>query len=212
MDNYRITGMRAADGGARLTLYVTGSNGAGAPDYLTLTVLSSRLPSMPAVGPVDPETVSFLQKEDGVCRAMAYGLRALSAGDVSAAMLIGKMRVRGIPKAAACEATDELAARGYLDEKRAARREAERGVGKLWGDRRILADLSAKGFGQAAMAEAAEFLAGEDGGARCAELIRKKRMTLPEEPRQQQKLFAALARYGYASGEIKAALVAVFGQ
>jgi len=212
MDEYCITGLRATDGGARLTVYVTGRGESGAPDYLTLTVLSARLSHLPVVGHVDPETVSVLRQEDDVCRAVSYGLRALSAGDLSAGMLIQKLRVRGISGAAAREAAAELAARGYLDEKRAALREAERGVLKLWGDRRIFSDLSAKGFGQAAMDEAAAYLADEDGGARCAALIRKKRMTLPAEPRGQQKLFAALARYGYSAGEIKAALVAVFGQ
>ena len=212
MDDFTLTGMRAADGGARLTLYVTGRDENGAPDYLTLTVLSARLPHLPTVGPVDPETVSVLQQEHQVCRGVFMGLRALSAGDLSIGMLVRRLLQHGIPRQAACEAAGELAARGYLNEKRAALREAEKGLSKLWGDRRILSELSAKGFGQEALEAAAERLAQEDGGARCAALIRKKRMTLPGESRAQQKLFAALARYGYASGEIKAAIVAVFGQ
>ncbi len=212
MDDFTLTGMRAADGGTRLTLYVTGRDENGAPDYLTLTVLSARLPHLPTVGPIDPETVSVLRHEDQICRGVYAGLRALSAGDLSVGMLVRRLRQRGIPKEAALEAAGELAARGYLDEKRAALSEAERGIAKLWGDRRILSELSAKGFGQEALAAAAERLGEEDGGARCAALMKKKRLSLPEEPRGQQKLFAALARYGYTAGEIKTALVAVFGQ
>ena len=212
MDDFTLTGMRATDGGTRLTLYVTGRDENGAPDYLTLTVLSSRLSHLPTMGPIDPETVSVLQYEHQVCRGVFMGLRALSAGELSIGMLVRRLLQRGIPRQAACEAAGELAARGYLDEKRAALREAERGLFKLWGDRRILSELSAKGFGQEALSVAAERLSGEDGGARCAALLKKKRLSLPEEPRGQQKLFATLARYGYAPGEIKAALVAVFGQ
>ncbi len=212
MDDFTLTGMRAADGGARLTLYVTGRDENGAPDYLTLTVLTSRLPHLPAVGPIDPETVTFLRYEHQVCQGVFYGLRALAAGDLSVGMLVRRLRQRGVPKEAALEAAGELAARGYLNEKRAALSEAERGIAKLWGDRRVLSDLSAKGFGQEALEAAAERLSDENGGDRCAALIRKKRMTLPADPRGQQKLFAALARYGYTAGEIKTALIAVFGQ
>ena len=212
MDDYSITGLRAADGGTRLTIYVTGRDENGAPDYLTLTVLSSRLPRLPVIGPTDAETVSTYRHEHQVCRGVYDGLRALSAGDLSLVGLVQRLRQRGIPTSAACDAAGELATRGFIDEKRAAGSEVERGLRKLWGDRRILAELSAKGFGHAALEAAAERLAQEDGGARCAELIRKKHMSLPAEPRGQQKLFAALARYGYSSGEIKTALVAVFGQ
>ena len=212
MDDAKITGMRAAQGGAHLTLYISGSDEAGTPAYLTLTVLSSRLTHLPVPGPIDPETVSLLQKEHEVCGAVTYGLRALAAADLSAGMLVHRLRLRGVPAAAAKEAAQELAERGYLNEKRAALGETERGIFKLWGDRRILAELASKGFGQAALDAAAERLAEEDGGQRCATLLRKKRVSLPADPRGQQKLFASLARYGYSSGEIKAALTAVFGQ
>ena len=212
MDEYTITGMHATDGGARLTLYITGSDEAGAPAYETLTVLSARLSALPTIGPASADTVAFLRQEHEVCLGVGQGLRVLSAGDTSRGMLLRKLRMRGIPAAAAREALEELSSRGYLDEKRAARREAERGVDKLWGDRRILSDLSAKGFGREALADVAAFLEEEDGAMRCAALLRKKRVALSADPHAQQKLFASLARYGYSAGEIKAALVEVYGQ
>lgn len=211
MDDFTITDVRATEGGTRLTFFVTGRDGNGTPEYLTLTVLSSRLSHIPAIGPIDPETVSFLRHENQVCSGVLYGLRALSAGDLSRGMLVRRLLQRGLSKQAACDAAGDLAARGFLDEKRAADREVEKGLCKLWGNRRILAELSVKGFGPEAMETAAERLKEENGGERCAALMKKKRLSLPAEPRGQQKLFASLARYGYSSGEIKAALTLIYG-
>ena len=103
------------------------------------------------------------------------------------------------------EVARDMIARGFLDEVAGARREAERGVAKLWGNRRILADVAAKGYGKAALAAAAAQLSLEDGASRCAALMRRRHLSLTGEGTFDARVIAALQRYGYSTAEIKAA-------
>ena len=91
-------------------------------------------------------------------------------------------------------------------EEEGAVREAERGLAKLWGDRRILADLTAKGYNGGALQYAKARLQAEDSVERCVLLLRKRRVKTPANEVEARKLFAALVRYGYTPAEIKKAL------
>lgn len=198
-----IREVRAAEGGARLLVELV-ERETGEAQWLSL--LCARLSRLPQKGDVSPETVCDLRREAAVCDAISAGLRALSAVGCSPRHLIQKLRARGFDADAASEAVTELTEKGYLKEEEGALREAEKGLAKLWGDRRILADLQAKGYGGGALQYAVARLRAEDGAARCAALLRKRRMALPTDEVQARKLFAALARYGYTASEIGRAL------
>ena len=114
-----------------------------------------------------------------------------------------KLRSKGFSPDTAAEAAAYLVALGYINERKDAEREAERCVAKLWGRRRIAAALYEKGYSEGAVRGAMELLDRVDFDEQCSALIRKKFGGVPDEPRERQKLFAALVRYGYSPSEIK---------
>ena len=85
-------------------------------------------------------------------------------------------------------------------------REAERGVAKLWGDRRILQELHAKGYAAEHTDAVLAYLRGEDSIARCRTLLRRRVGEWPEEEKERRRVLSMLSRYGYTPDEIAAAL------
>ena len=204
-DPARLLRVRAADNGAVLyfTVEYVGDDG---PTHEELCVFSARLDRVPGVGAIDASTLELLLREDAMYRAMRTGMQALSAADCSAQRLVYKLFTKGFARELAQSAVRELARAGYLDERRGALREAERGVTKLWGDRRILGDLRAKGYGTEALSAACDYLAGENAEERCRRLVKKRRIVLPEDRYGREKVIAALLRYGYTPGTVRAVL------
>lgn len=198
----KILRVRAADGGARLL--ITLEAGENAPRE-TLAVYAARLSHLPTVGEIGAAALSHLRRESAVCAALGIGLRSLAASGGSRVRLLQKLRARGIEEDAAEEAVRELAARGYLKENESAMREAERGLTKLWGNRRILADLRAKGYNEEVLRPVRARLADEDSVARCKRLLSRKRIITLENA-GVDKLIASLLRFGYSQQEIREAL------
>ncbi|MBQ9801932.1 MAG: RecX family transcriptional regulator [Clostridia bacterium] len=199
-----LCSIRALQGGARVALCLRAE--ATEPREETLTVLTARLARLPQCGPLTEEEYRALCAEAAVTDAIDMGLRLLAAGGGSRRQLLQKMRGRGAKSEDATAAIGFLAARGYLDEEREAVRAAERDLAKLWGDKRILADLRAKGYDDAAILRVMERLQAEDPAKRCAKLIKKRRMVLPREDEGVARFVASLMRYGYSVAEIKRAL------
>lgn len=204
--DWYIKRLRAADGGAQLLLTLESATG----EHETLTLFSSRLGAILQIGAVNEEQLGHLRREAAITAAIAAGLRMLSVCGASRRHLTDKLRARGVHADIAAEAVEELAARGYLNESEGALQEAERGLAKLWGDRRILADLHAKGYEDEALEGVRSRLESEDGVARCARLLRRTRVAIPTDEAQLRKLLARMQRYGYASGEVKRALQRIY--
>jgi len=95
---------------------------------------------------------------------------------------------------------------GYLNEAESALAVAQSGLAKLWGDKRILQDLASKGFHDAALEAVKDMLKGQNAAKRCAKLIKKRRMVLPQEDGEIARFAAKLMRYGYTAREMKMAL------
>jgi SOS response regulatory protein OraA/RecX len=200
-DLLEILSVRAADGGARLIVTLE-STCADGKTRETLCVLTARLRSLPQKGAIDGETVALLRREHMLAAALATGLRSLAAGGGSCVQLQQKLCHKGVARDVVREAVQVLCEKGYLDERESALAAAESDLRKLWGDRRILADLRAKGYGEEAISAARELLAQKDGVARLVRLLQKRRIDA-ENP---DKLIAALMRYGYTRTEIRTAL------
>lgn len=201
----RICGMRAADGGAHLLVEIEQKKGDEVTRE-TLSLLTARLGELPVIGEIGEDMLLDLRREAEICDAIGAGLRSLGANGCSARHLVQKLRARGFDADVAGEAVSELAEKGYLKEEEGALREAEKGLAKLWGDRRILADLQAKGYTGGALKYAAARLRAEDGAARCAMLMRKRRMGIPTDEAELRRTIASLIRYGYSQDEIKRAM------
>lgn len=146
--------------------------------------------------------------------ATQKGLVILGNGPCSPKMLIRKLRMKGFSEEASVSALRELKKMGYLDSERDATVEAERGVGKLWGRRRIVAELYNKGYSDGDVKSA--ILALEDSEVDflelCAERIRKDVRRSPEDPMERRKIIASLERYGFTFSEIKEALNIVYNK
>ena len=200
----RLCAVRAADSGARLLLELSHCEEAQTRKE-TLCVFAKRLQRVPVVGPVSPDTYANFLHEAAVCEAVTLGLRLLAYGALSRVRLIQKLRARGLTAAAASEAADLLVSDGFLNESEGALSCARADLAKLWGDKRILADLAAKGFDRVALNAVKEMLSAENSQKRCAKLIQKRRMRLPRDEAEAARFAAALMRYGYSVSEMKAA-------
>ena len=197
--------MRAADGGARLLLCVRTESEGGVRDEV-LSVFTARVAKMPKIGALNGEEYAYLAQESEITKAIDMGLRLLGFSGASRVQLIEKMRQRGVKRDIAEAAVEEICARGYLSEAQGAENEVKKGLQKLWGDRRILANMRAKGYGAEALSVAEGLLKSENAAKRCAKLIKRRRMVLPREDQEIARFVAALVRYGYAVAEIKEAL------
>ncbi|MBQ2773246.1 MAG: RecX family transcriptional regulator [Clostridia bacterium] len=200
-----LSHVRAADGGARLLLHIKILQGEQVSREI-LTVFAARLPYVPQCGVLRGDEYERLVAESKMTGALDMGLRLLGAGAVSQLRLIQKMRQRGVEKEIAAAAAAELFARGYADETAGALREAEKGIGKLWGDRRILLDVRAKGYGEAALSAVKKFLLTQNAAGRCEKLIARRRMTVSLTEADASRFVSSLVRYGYTVHEIKQAI------
>ena len=200
-----LSHVRAADGGARLLLHIQISQGEQANREI-LTAFAARLSHVPQCGALSECEYKDLVAEDQMTKALDMGLRLLGAGAVSQVRLIQKMQQRGVEKEIATAAAAELFAYGYADETAGALREAEKGIGKLWGNRRILLDVRAKGYGEVALLAVKNFLLAQNAVKRCEKLIARRRMTLPLTEADASRFVSSLVRYGYTVHEIKQAI------
>ena len=196
-----ILSVRAADGGARLVLTLECVS-EDEKKRETLSVLTARVSRVPQKGKIDADTYELLHREHALCAALTTGMRSLSAGGGSRLQLWQKLCGKGVARDIAEEAVRVLCEKGCLDECAGALSCAQSGLRKLWGDRRILADLRAKGYGEAELLAVQEMLREKDGTARCVRLLQKRHFDT-ENP---EKLIASLMRYGYTRTEIRAAL------
>lgn len=112
---------------------------------------------------LDRDTLAALEEANAHYTATVRALRLLAAGDQSALGLARKLRERGVEKELAVSVAADMKAKGYIREGRQAYRLAvTRANIKLWGRRRITADLISKGY-PAATVRAAIIKAEEDG-------------------------------------------------
>ena len=140
--------------------------------------------------------------------ARKRALAMLGYGRCSARRLAQKLSAKGVDRAVARETVERLSAEGYLDGGEDALREAQRDAAKLWGEKRIAADLRAKGYEDEAVRWALSELeeSGVDYVSSCVR--RMERMSgeiFSDDPNERQKCVAALTRAGFSLSEIREA-------
>ncbi|MBR7111377.1 MAG: RecX family transcriptional regulator [Clostridia bacterium] len=199
-----LTRITAREGGASLVFSITVTEGDEARRE-TLVAFASRIGTLPRLGALTDEELATLLFEDAYTKALKTGLRLLGSASLSKAQLMQKLCSRGIKREMAASVAEELWGRGYGNECDGALSVARRDLLKLWGDRRILLDVRAKGYDGEAIEAVRALLDDENSIARLERLISKKyRKDVAEGERE--RLVAALVRYGYTPREIKAAL------
>ena len=93
-----------------------------------------------------------------------------------------------------------------IDEERDMRREVEKCLRKLWGSKRISAQLWSKGYAQETMQGLPALLSEIDFAENCASLIKKHYGEVPTDADEHRRMVASLSRYGYSIGEIREAI------
>ena len=139
--------------------------------------------------------------------ALRRGLSILGYGACSSGAMLRKLLAKGVEREIAREAVDILLSDGYLADHSNAEREAEKGIAKRWGKRRITASLYEKGYSDSAVRAALAHLEDleVDFENLCAQQMAIRCPVPPATPAEREKLFAAMMRYGYSSSEIRGA-------
>ncbi len=173
-------------------------------------VISARqyLVLCPQKGESDTAMYDAIEHAARVFAALGRGLAALKCGRCSEKALVSKLRGKGFEREVAEEAVAQLVSRGLLNANDDAYREAERQAAKLWGEKRITAELYAKGYSSESIDSAMSALRNEgiDYIANCRALLEKKYGELPEDSAERRRAIAALMRYGYTVSDIKEAI------
>ncbi len=199
---------RAAGEEICVTLELTGE-GEGQVQRESFVVSSRQyLMLCPQKGECSMEIYDEIAHAAQVFSALKRGISVLSFGSCSEKALIAKLISKGFDREIAAEAAGELVSRGLLDAKSDAYREVQKQVAKLWGEKRIVAELYAKGYSQETISGAMSALAedGVDYIENCRALINKKYGELPSEPMLRKKAISSLVRYGYTVSQIKEAV------
>ena len=124
---------------------------AGEESLYRLTKSEYEAVGAPTVGSlIDEEVEERIAALNEAHAATAAALRILSFGDNNQAALTQKLRRRGFSAAAAEKAVEAMQRRGYINEEEQVYRLAVAYANrKLWGPRKILPALLAKGYAQA---------------------------------------------------------------
>ena len=201
-----VRSLRAQHDGAEVQLQVLLENGEHREQKNLLLTMEQYCTLRPTKGQISEEQYERLEAASELCRALRSGESLLSYGSNSVQMLTRKLMQRGYSRENATAAAELLAARGLIDETRDLRREVEKCLRKLWGQKRISAHLWSRGFAPDALSTLPEVLEDVDFSENCAMLIQKHYGELPEEADDQKRMMAFLSRYGYSLGEIRDAM------
>lgn len=152
---------------------------------------------------IDNRSLELLESLDLLSHALYKAYMSLSYGSCSHKKLTKKLIDKGVRRDIAVEAVAIISDKGYIDENELAIRTCELCLKKFWGRGRIIQKLYDEGFSDEAIDNAQEYMSEIDFDVQCAELIKKRYMSVPNDRYEMQKMFASIARYGYTSTEIR---------
>ena len=153
-------------------------------------------------GRITEEFFSVLEEKGRVYAAFSYGMYLLEFGECSRKKLVYKLTNKGHDRDSAEIAADMLVQAGYIDEFELVHDAMIHACrDKCYGRRRIIAELSAKGFDRETVQEAFRLFESElDYDEARAKLLKMKFGTDTPEPKdikEKQKIMNTLFRYGH---------------
>ena len=157
-------------------------------------------------GLITEETYEKIEEAAELCRALRSGESLLSYGANSVQALTRKLIGKGYKREVAAQAAERLVGYGLIDEERDMQREVEKCLRKLWGSKRISAQLWSKGYAPETMQGLSALLEDIDFAENCAALIKKHYGEVPSDADEHRRMIASLSRYGYSIGEIREAI------
>ncbi|MBQ9773242.1 MAG: regulatory protein RecX [Clostridia bacterium] len=201
-----VRALRAQHDGAEVLVQVLLDNGEHREQKSLPVTMEQYCELKPQKGQISEELYDRLEEASRLCQALRSGENLLSFGANSVQMLARKLMQRGYSREVAQAAAERLASRGLIDEEKDVRREVEKCLRKLWGQKRISAHLWSRGFASESLSGLSELFDEVDFAANCALLIRKKYGTPPHDPDEHRRMVGSLCRYGYSIVEIREAL------
>lgn len=145
--------------------------------------------------------------------ALGKALDALSYSNMSRRALVDKLRLKyKIDRDVAEEVTKYVAARKYLDEDAQAEKIARAAVRtKMWGRKRVVMELIAKGYPKEVAVRAASMIPEEEYSDALVRLVGKKLHGAPADNAALQKAVSSLARCGHAPQDVKREILKLYG-
>ncbi len=153
----------------------------------------------------------FLEMEHGATfsRALARMRDILSYSGQSRHGLISRLRHYGFDDEICEETADYAVEHGLVQEEAQVERAVEIYLRrKFWGRKRIVAELSTRGYAADVIRTAVEAIPDEEYLRALDVILRRKYGTLPADPQERQKMVLSLLRLGYTGSEIKQAIEA----
>ena len=201
-----VRALRAQHDGAEVLVQVLLENGEHREQKSLPLTMEQYCEIKPQRGVISEEAYERIEAASQLCLALRSGENLLSYGANSVGLLTRKLMQRGYSREIATAATKRLESAGLIDEAGDVRREVEKCLRKLWGEKRISAHLWNRGFASEALADLPEILSQIDFEENCAALIRKKYGGVPTDRDELRRMTASLARYGYSIAQIRAAM------
>ena len=195
---------RRGDGTYRVSVEVGNRHGREEMEFVLLDLLFEEIGV--EVGEIDGEKMGLLELFSEVTGAYGSACASLAFSPCSHKALKRKLLSKSFSGEACERAIDIIREKGYINESAIALRRAELMVEKLWGRTRIISKLREELFCESALSEVFEYLAEMDFSESCLCVIEKKYPSLPCDRKEREKMYSALARLGFSSSDIRAAL------
>ena len=207
-NSFKITirHLRAQNNGAEIAVGVLLENGEHCEQKNMIVTTEQYSEWKLCRGEISEETYELLEDATLLCKALRSGEHLLAYGANTKQMLARKLTQKGYSREISERAADRLCEMGLLNEENDLRREVEKCLRKLWGEKRIVSHLWSRGFSTDTMEALPVLLEEVDFVANCKALINKHYGGVPSDVSEQRRMIAGLSRYGYALSEIKTAL------
>lgn len=206
----KIHSLRASDGGGAYRIDVKRENSGKAECFYILAAHQREYEF--SKGEYPDGAYEVLHRLDGVCRGVKTGRRILGYGANSRSALRMKLIAKGISPEYADEAVEILISESGLSESGDAQRLCELQLAKNVGAKRIISYMCGRGYGDDALCEVREYLAGIDFVPICRRAIQKKYGGIPTDLDIRKKCIDYLLRRGFSYNEIKKAFDADYGE
>ena len=201
-----VRSLRAQHDGAEILIRVMLESGERREQKSLPLTVEQYYELKPMRGVISEEQYELLEEASTLCSAIRCGETLLSYGSNSAQLLSQKITRHGFRREVAMQAAQVLRERGLINEAQDLERVVEKCLRKLWGSKRIQAHLWNRGFAGDTMQRLPELLFEVNFIGNCEALIRKHYGEVPQELREQKRMIASLARYGYSLSEIQTAI------
>ena len=206
MITYSIKAVSESPAGISVTIWMDTADNANTVEYL-ISREFWKWGRLHCGAVITEEDYFGMEQSAALSRAIARMKGILSYSGVSRRTLIQKLKRYDFSEEICISAADYAVEHGMVREDV----QVEHAIGtylrrKYWGRRRIVAELSTKGYPREVIEAALDEIPEEDFLHALHVIIDKKYGEVPTDPQEKQKMVLSLLRMGYSGSEIKEAI------